>query len=108
MAKYRRESEESKDKEDWRRIRQLATWLINISGKSVKRDIRPEQLLKFAEEKKEIDLEKRQKQALKTWAKHKRRLLKTTGGKEIKPTKEKADEAWRLLTGPSIPKKEDK
>ena len=74
MANRRRESEEVWRKEFWLGIRQLGTWFINISGKSVKRDIRPEQLFKFADEEKEIDATKRQKQALKTWAKHKRKF----------------------------------
>lgn len=108
MANRRRESEGVWRKEFWLGIRQLGTWLINISGKSVKRDIKPEQLFKFADEEKEIDVEKRQRESLETWKKHKRLLVKNAKRKKIKPTKEMADETWKVLTGLSMPKKEDK
>lgn len=40
-------------KEDWKRFRWLATILVNVSGKSVKRNIQDTDLLRFEDEKKE-------------------------------------------------------
>jgi hypothetical protein len=39
-------------KEDWKRTRWLATVLVNVSGKSVKRNIKDTELLRFDDEKK--------------------------------------------------------
>lgn len=40
-------------KEDWKRFRWLATILVNVSGKSVKRNIKDVELLRFEDEKKD-------------------------------------------------------
>lgn len=40
-------------KEDWKRFRWLATILVNVSGKSVKRNIQDTDLLRFEDEKKD-------------------------------------------------------
>ena len=45
-----------RDKDEWRRQRWLATVLVNISGKSVKKAISETDLLAFDDEKKESSL----------------------------------------------------
>ena len=40
-------------KEGWKQIRWLATILVNVSGKSVKRNIKDTELLRFEDEKKD-------------------------------------------------------
>jgi len=40
-------------KEGWKQIRWLATILVNVSGKSVKRNIKDTELLRFEDERKD-------------------------------------------------------
>jgi hypothetical protein len=42
-----------KEKEDWKRSRWMAAVMVNISGKSVKHAIKPSELLRFPDEKKQ-------------------------------------------------------
>lgn len=41
-----------KEKEDWKRTRWLAAVLVNVSGKTVKRNVTETDLLRFPEERK--------------------------------------------------------
>ena len=55
------------EKTHWKQIRWLAMWIVNISGKSVKRDIKETELgIRFAEEIVIVDPEERRRQALET------------------------------------------
>ena len=66
--------EKEKEKEMWRRFAFLAAAIINISGKSIKRDVKAEDLVKFADEQAEqieVDWEKRKKEAIETLRLHK-------------------------------------
>lgn len=53
-----------REKREWKRISWLASEIINISGKSVKFRIKPEQLISFADESEEIDIDKRKREAM--------------------------------------------
>ena len=37
--------------EQWKRTRWLATLLVNVSGKSTKRDVKPTELMRFEDER---------------------------------------------------------
>ena len=41
-----------KEKEEWKRTRWLATVLVNVSGKSVKKSVKETDLLRFPDERK--------------------------------------------------------
>jgi hypothetical protein len=41
-----------KEKEEWKRVRWLATVLVNVSGKTVKRAVKETDLMRFPEETK--------------------------------------------------------
>jgi len=67
-----------KEKEEWRRVAFLASWIINTAGKVYKRDISAEELVKFKdevqkEEVKPIDLEERRRQADESFMLHKQK-----------------------------------
>ena len=51
----------------WRQTRWLAMWIVNVSGKSVKRDIKETELgIRFADEIVIVNPEERRRQALET------------------------------------------
>ena len=55
------------EKTHWKQIRWLAMWIVNMSGKSVKRDIKETELgIRFADEIVIVDPEERRRQALET------------------------------------------
>ncbi len=55
------------EKTHWRQTRWLAMWIVNMSGKSVKRDIKETELgIRFADEIVIVDPEERRRQALET------------------------------------------
>ena len=63
-----------RERNEWRRLSWLAAQIINISGKSVRTEIRPEQLVSFAEEDKPIDIEKRRAEAIEGLAEAKKKF----------------------------------
>ena len=80
------EEQKRRDKEAWRRIRWQTAWLVNISGKMVKRELKETELgIKFPEEIIRIDPEERKRQALETALYHAkmapRQIKRGKGGK---------------------------
>ena len=81
---FKKEAEKSK--EEWKRFRWLATQLLNISGKSLRQDIKEDDLFKFKDEIKIVDPRVRKEQAMKGAQFHMKRfpgLIKK--GKDGKP-----------------------
>jgi len=50
------EREREKDKQEWRRVAFIASWIINTAGKTYKRDISANDLVSFKDEVKKEDL----------------------------------------------------
>ena len=72
------EREKEKDKQEWRRVAFLASWIINTAGKTYKRDISANELLGFKDEVrkknvKPLSPEERKKQADETFMIHKKK-----------------------------------
>lgn len=83
------EQEKNREREAWRRTAFLASQIINISGKMVKRAIKPEQLVRFAEEGKraEEDLDKLKQEALAGLKFHKSKFWGAVGGTSLDKVK---------------------
>ncbi len=62
--------ERVRNREDWKRTRWLATWIVNMSGKVMKRTFQEKDLLKFEDEVVRIDPKERERQAMETLAYH--------------------------------------
>jgi len=72
------EREKEKDRQEWRRVAFLASWIINTAGKSYKRDISANELLGFKDEVrnknvKPLSPEERKKQADESFMIHKKK-----------------------------------
>jgi len=78
MAAAYYERRREREKEEWRRVAFLASWIINTAGKVYTRDINAEELVKFKDEvqKEEIrplDPEERKRQADESFMWHKQK-----------------------------------
>lgn len=73
MVEVMGERERGREREAWRRTAFLAAEIINISGKTVKGHVKPDQLVKFEDEKPPapVDIEKRKREAAETLKRHK-------------------------------------
>lgn len=92
MAESYFEKEREKDKQEWRRMAFLASWIINTAGKTYKRDISANELVSFKDEVKKEEVkplspEERRRQADETFMMHKRKswmLLKLNDEGKVK------------------------
>jgi len=99
------EKEREKDKQAWRRVAFVASWIINTAGKTYKGDISGNELLNFKDEVRNrevtpLSLEEREKQADETFMLHKRKFwtslsldengkVKVFGEEKLKELKER-------------------
>ncbi len=80
------EYEEIKEKENWKRVRWLATYVLNSAGKTFKKTFRAIDLFTFKDEMIKIDPEEREREAMETALYHSKmfpKLIKTKDGKPL-------------------------
>jgi len=72
-----------REKEAWKRTRQLGAWIMNVAGKVVQRPVKPENLIWFEEDierfRQEHDPEKRKREAMETFLFHKEKCWTKIG-----------------------------
>ncbi len=74
-----------REKENWKRTRYLATWIVNTAGKVFKRTFREKDLFAFPDEVIKIDPEERERQAMETALYHAKMFPKLIKMKDGKP-----------------------
>lgn len=86
------DAETRREKESWRRTAWLAAQLINISGKTLPkgRTVRVSDLIRFEDEGKrgrEIDMERRRREAEETFRQHKQKFWTKIKGASVEDVK---------------------
>jgi len=78
------------EKAAWKRTAWLAAQIINISGKYIKRQVKPDDLIQFPDEVKEkepFDVEKRRREAEETFRFHKTKAWTKIKGASVEDIK---------------------